>query len=83
MLQSWETVAESFLTRQDEVVERVKAAAEAARKERERQEEKQKPKLNKPYKFSKPLPDFWTRQMQAVERTKLSFDERLEMMQNK
>jgi rubredoxin len=78
--QSWEAVADSFLTRQDEVVERVKAAAEAARKERDRVEAKQAPKLNKPYKFSKPLPDFFTRQAQANERTKLSFEERLEMM---
>jgi len=78
----WEEVATNFLTRQEEVVQRLAAAAEAAKKERERVEAREKPKLNKAYKFSKPLPDFWTRQMQAVERVNLTFEERLEKLKD-
>ncbi len=81
-MQRWEEVAEGFLTRQDEVVARVKAAQEAAQKERERVADREKVKLNTKYKFSKPLPDFWTRQMAAMERQKMTFEERLEALKD-
>lgn len=60
---------------------RVKEAQDAARAERDRAIEKQKPKASKPYKFSKPLPDFFARQAAAVEKKMMTFDERLEALQ--
>jgi hypothetical protein len=81
-VQRWEDVADGFLTRQDEVVARLTAMREAAIKERERKWEASAPKTNSKYKFAKPLPDFFTRQAMAAERTKMSFEERLEALKD-
>lgn len=78
----WVDVADGFFARNDEAVARIAAAVAAAEAERNRVAEKEKPKPKKAYKFSKPLPDFFTRQAAAAERLTLTFEDRLERMQD-
>jgi rubredoxin len=75
----WEEVGDAFLARQAEVVERLAAAAEAARAERDRKLPAGKPAMSK-YKFSKPLPDFFSRQAAMLERRNMTFEERLDAL---
>lgn len=78
----WDEVEEGFFERQNEALERIKARDELAEAEARKAAEKVVAEVvkAKPYKFSRPLPAFWDRQMAALERRNMTFEERMEEM---
>jgi hypothetical protein len=79
----WDECAEHFFARQQEAIDRVearKAAADDAAKKASEKIVIAQIKTN-PYKFTKPLPDFYARQLASLESKNLSFEERLAKLQ--
>jgi hypothetical protein len=78
---SWEAVGDDFLTRQDEVVQKLNAriAANAAAKSAPIVFVKEKGPKSK-FKLSKPLPDFHSRQAAMMEKKNMTFEDRLAAM---
>lgn len=79
----WEECAEHFFERQQECLDKLdarRAIAEAEQKKMQTKVDAIALKAN-PYKFSKPLPDFYARQAAALEAKNMSFEERMAAMQ--
>jgi len=82
VMPDWELCAEHFFERQQECIDKLdkrKADADAEAKKMSEKVAVAQIKSN-PYKFSKPLPDFYARQAASLEAKNMTFDERLAAM---
>lgn len=79
----WEDVQDHFFERQQECLDKLEARRTLAEEEAKKMATKLESATLKalPYKFSKPLPDFYTRQAQSLEAKNRTFDERFAEMQ--